>query len=299
MSDFPKPMLSADLAKVDNDFRQLRYPLLASPKLDGIRCTVWGGVAYSRNGEPLRNQYFQQWVKQHAQALEAVDGEVVVGSPTDPLCLNNTQSGIMAFAGRPPFVMFGFDVVAPELSFMERLELLARKTYKIPEFFEEVEHQRLISPEQVLKFESEALAQGYEGIMTRDPDALYKHGRSTLKEQGLVKVKRFIDGEAVVVRVEEGSHNVNEATSDALGRTKRSRVSAGLQANGMVGTILAHSAEWGELRIAPGKMSHADRLRYWQKPELLVGKTVHWRCFGYGVKDKPRFPRFYGIRSGE
>jgi len=39
--------------------------------------------------------------------------------------------------------------------------------------------------------EEKFLKEGYEGIMARSPHAPYKVGRSTLKEQGLLKIKRF------------------------------------------------------------------------------------------------------------
>jgi translation initiation factor 2 alpha subunit (eIF-2alpha) len=71
----------------------------------------------------------------------------------------------------------------------------------------------------------------------------------------------------------------------------------------MVGTIIAVDKKWGELRISPGKMNHQERAQCWLgfqhslPVHNLLGRTIHWRSFGYGVKDKPRFPRFYGIRE--
>lgn len=33
----------------------------------------------------------------------------------------------------------------------------------------------------------------YEGVILRDPNTMYKHGRSTAKEGGLIKEKRLND----------------------------------------------------------------------------------------------------------
>ena len=112
-----------------------------------------------------------------------------------------------------------------------------------------------------------------------------------------MKLKRFQDGEAIVTGLEEGHINENVLQRDELGRAKRTTHRQGMVPSGMVGTIIAKDAEWGELRIAPGLMPHSHRMFYLQHPDEIVGKTIHWRSFGYGVKEKPRFPRFYGIRE--
>jgi DNA ligase-1 len=143
----------------------------------------------------------------------------------------------------------------------------------------------------VQALEEDFLSHGYEGVMLRDPNGPYKHGRSTLREGFLMKLKQFTDGEAVVVRLEEGHHNQNELERDELGRAKRSRHQENLIPSRMVGTIIALDPLWGELRISPGTMPHHDRELFWMtKGQGLIGKTIHWRSFGYGVKDKPGSP---------
>lgn len=285
-----KPMLSASLDGVD--LSSLKYPLLASPKLDGVRCIVWEGVAYSRNAKPIRNRFVQAWAKD----LHNLDGELIVGSPTDPHCLANTQSGVMSFEGEPDFKFYLFDSperICPE--FMDAFDWLTEQV-EDPRIVE-VPQARVWDAQQLADQEEVALAQGYEGLMLRDPAGPYKHGRSTLREGYLMKLKRFQDGEATVIALEEGSHNQNELERDELGRAKRSKVSSGLTPSGMVGTIIVNDPTWGILRLAPGTMTHAERIALLAKPTSIVGRVVHWRSFGYGVKDKPRFPRYYGIRE--
>ncbi len=51
-----KPML-ADA--IEPDKYPLRFPLFVSPKLDGVRCVVRDGVAYSRSLKPIPNQFVQ------------------------------------------------------------------------------------------------------------------------------------------------------------------------------------------------------------------------------------------------
>lgn len=286
-----KPMLSADASDVD--LGTLKYPLLVSPKLDGIRCILWEGVAYSRNAKPIRNHFIQEW----ARDFHNLDGELIVGSPTDPHCLSNTQSGVMSFDGEPHFVFWAFDTPERELGFCDQFDLMEDE-HGDRDRVVIVPHKLVHSVSQLLAMEENYLTQGYEGVMLRHPHIPYKHGRSTLKEGGLMKLKRFQDGEAVVTALEEGHVNGNTLVRDELGRAKRSTHREGLVPSGMVGTIIAMDPKWGELRIAPGTMTHTDRRDYWTHPRWLIGKTIHWRSFGYGVKDKPRFPRFYGLREG-
>jgi DNA ligase-1 len=284
-----KPMLSADASTVD--LSTLHYPLLVSPKLDGVRALIWEGVAYSRNAKPIRNHFVQRWAKD----LNRLDGELVVGSPTSPHCLNTTQSGVMSFEGNPDFTFHAFDILDDDRPFKYRWSDLRHAPQ---DRIVQVEHKLVTCMAELLRCEEVWLTEGYEGIMLRDPQGRYKQGRSTLREGGLMKLKRFQDGEAVVRSVEEGSSNTNTLQSDELGRAKRSYAKSGLVPNGMVGTVIAVDPQWGELRIAPGTMSHSERRRHWVlEGKELIGKTIHWRSFGYGVKDKPRFPRFYGVRE--
>lgn len=292
-----KPMLAADLAAVDNEFDYLRFPMLVSPKLDGVRCIVWEGVAYSRNAKPIRNKFVQKW----ASAYHNLDGELIVGEPTGGNVLGRSMA-VTAIEGEPDFTFHLFDSVERRSP-----EYHANAAWLTEEFRGEpriqwVPHWTCQSAAEAALSEETWLTEGYEGIMLRAPDGPYKHGRSTLREGWLIKVKRFTDGEGVVIGLEEAEENTNPATKDELGRTKRSSAKSGKVGKGMVGTIIIRDPKWGEMRLSPGAMTHEDRRMYWagkdcKMPDyLLIGKRVHWRAFGYGLKDKPRFPRFYGLR---
>lgn len=302
-----KPMLSADVS--DLDLSTLRFPLLASPKLDGYRCIIWEGVAYSRNAKPLRNKFLQNW----ARDFHNLDGELIVGSPTEGNVLGRAAA-CNAFEGEPDFTYHAFDLPGEALlqdkppAFSFRYKHLGRMRSDVR--IEVVPHVIVHSAHELADYERIWLEEGYEGVMLRSLDGPYKHGRSTVREGYLMKLKRFQDGEAVVIRLEEGTVNDNVLERDELGRAKRSKVASGLRPSGMVGTIIAVDPKWGELRIAPGVMTHAQRRLEWQyrnahlyadglqlKDGSIIGKTIHWRSFGYGLKDTPRFPRYYGVRE--
>jgi hypothetical protein len=71
--------------------------VLASPKIDGIRAIIGNGAALSRSLKPIRNLFVQS-VLGRAE-FQGLDGELVVGDPNDPNCMQNTTSGVMREAG--------------------------------------------------------------------------------------------------------------------------------------------------------------------------------------------------------
>ena len=89
MSQF-KPLLSATI----EDTASLRYPVLVSTKLDGIRCLVIDGVACSRNLKPIRNAYIQKCIGK--PEYNGLDGELIVGNVFAKDCYLKTNSGVMS-----------------------------------------------------------------------------------------------------------------------------------------------------------------------------------------------------------
>jgi len=70
-------MLAATVKSVGD----LRFPLLASPKLDGIRAIVRNGQVLGRSLKPLPNKLIQRMLGR--EDLEGLDGELIVGNPQD------------------------------------------------------------------------------------------------------------------------------------------------------------------------------------------------------------------------
>jgi len=123
-------------------------------------------------------------------------------------------------------------------------------------------------------------------------DGLYKMGgRSTAREQWLLKLKRFEDSEAVVIRVDEEMKNTNE--KDASG--KRTSHKAGKVGKGVMGSlqVRASKASPGVLKgtefgVGSG-FTAADRAEEWK-----IGDRIKFRYFPIGIKDKPIWPTFEG-----
>ena len=286
-----KPMLAATM----EDEVQLRYPLLASYKLDGFRCILKDGAARMRSLKPVRNQFIQNELASLWNS--DLDGEIIVGSPCDGNVLNRTQSGVTASFEEPDFKLYVFDCARfPDAPYYERLEL-ATELAKHPRV--EVLNQTLVnSADELRLFEERALGLGYEGIMARCPKAGYKYGRATPNENALWKIKRFTDGEAVVATVLEGSTNNNPATINARGETERATIQANMIPNKQVGTLVCKDCITGEVyNVAPGRMTVGWRQYYWAHPEDLIGKIVKHKSFDYGSLNTARFKTFQALRD--
>lgn len=285
--DLFRPMLAAEA-----DLDKLRFPLLASPKLDGIRAIVRDGVVYSRSNKPIPNKYVQSLFSK----LDAADGELVVGEPTAHNVYTQTTSHVMSHDKEDFDVRFMvFDHVRfPEKRFSDRHNLLHYDDIRHPRV--KVHAQRVIGDlAALIAYEDACLELGYEGLILRDPHAPYKMGRSTVKEGYLLKLKRFQDAEATVIGFEERLHNGNEATTNELGRTKRSSHRANKTGRGDLGALVVE-ANGITFNIGTG-FDDVERADIWNNQSDYLGRLVKFKFFPVGVKEAPRHPVFLGWRD--
>ncbi len=291
-----KPMLAVEAPK------DIKFPVYASAKLDGIRAVVKDDMLLSRTLKPIPNGYVQDAL---GQALfNGLDGELTVGPANDKNVMQATTSGVMSREGEPDFTFWVFDFWNnPTMAYGERLRLMERafKDGALASYPRiKLLRQVIINSESELRaFEATTLEQGFEGVMIRSPLGTYKFGRSTAREGYLLKVKRFADGEAVVIGVEELMHNANEATLDELGYTKRSTHQAGKVAMGTLGALRVRDLSTDiEFNIGTGYTA-AQRAELWAMFQngTLLGRIAKYKHFEVGVKEAPRFPVFQGFRD--
>ena len=282
-----KPMLAA----TPESLLHLQYPVLASPKLDGIRCLIIDGKPVSRKLLPIPNAHIRKTIE--AAGLPELDGELMVkGSFQD------VTSAVMSQSGTPDFEFHVFDTFRnPKASFKDRYAAVAEFVEKagLP-WLKLVQHTIIRKAEELIDFEAWAVDEsGYEGIMIRSEAGLYKYGRSTEREGWLLKVKRWTQEEAEVVGYEELMENTNAATTDNVGGTKRSSHKSGLRPLGALGALTVKNAH-GTFNIGTG-FNAAQREAFWKEKDSLIGRTVTFKYNEAGMKDVPRFPVFVGFRD--
>lgn len=283
-----RPMLGAPIA----DISKLRFPLIASYKLDGVRA-IWVGKEFlSRTLKTIPNRALQ--AKFAALGIPSGwDGELIAGEPWASDCYRRTNSLVMTRDAPASEVrFFVFDNAAEDAPFVERIAGLR----SIGDSVCALQQILVSSRDELLKLEERALTAGYEGLILRHPKGPYKHGRSTFNEHYMLKLKRFADAEARVVGFEELEINQNPATLDERGYVKRSSHQDGKVPAGRLGALVCELPDGRQFRIGTG-FDEAERIEIWHKKESYLHRLVKFKYLPVGVKDLPRHPVFLGFRS--
>lgn len=303
-----KPTLAETIDPMDdpNVFDKLRFPLLVSPKYDGIRGVGIDGKLKSRKLLDLPSIQVQDLFGH----LEHMDGEVIAGDPCDgDEVYNRTQSIVMS-KNKPydDLRFYVFDWAHPmwkDADYPSRFAMLKQAveaTGRTDVIL--VESTLVNSLDEFLAMEEQYLTQGFEGIMARNPASPYKYGRGTFgdpkrpkpEDQCLMKLKRFEDFEAEITGFVEGETNQNAAEKDELGHTKRSSAKSGkVLANTLGNFVIDYKGEPAD--IPCGVIKHNMRKRIWDNQDQFMGKIIKVRHFPFGAKEGLRLPRCVGFRD--
>jgi DNA ligase 1 len=277
----------------------LRFPLLASAKMDGIRCLMGYGKALSRTMIPIPNKSIQDWAASNSEVLFGLDGELIVGSPCASDTYRVTNSGVMSFDGTPDFTFHAFDLWNSNKGFSHRLEKLQDLDISISNF-SVVPYAHIENVEDLLEYEDVVLERGYEGIVVRSLDGVYKNGRVTSKESSFIKIKRFTDMEAEIIGTSVRMHNENTLEFSNTGYAKRSTSKGLLTATDQLGAFtvkgLNEEFEGSVFDVGSGFDKKESKL-FLSNSSELIGKVIKVRYFGKGVKNLPRHPVFLGFRD--
>lgn len=298
------PLLAATIPE-GFDLTTLPYPLMASPKLDGVRAMVQNGVVVSRGGLPFRNKAVQElWGGK--REYEGLDGELIIGSPTAQDVFNRSVSAVKnsSMAAYEEVnthgVFHAFDRYTGNTQpYSARLATLSRylplQGYRNARSAKRatvlmVPQVKVGSSIALLAFETKCLKQGYEGVMVRDSALCYiqkpgKENRSMLSELYIAKLKRFDYGVARIVEVYPLRHNKNEDKT-AVGRrsTKKAQI---IEDTTLVGSVLLVDDE----RSFEFCVSIAEnKLRSWTGWAKAVGTEVRYKFQSVGTMEQPRFP---------
>lgn len=307
-----KPMLASDW-----DEPKVALPNGLQPKIDGVRGLHIVGGLTGRSLKKHANLHTTHFFSH--PAFEGMDGEMAAGSETHPDLCRMTTSALSSIKGEPDITWHVFDYLTPAsmgLQYRQRFQMLHNRVQLIKDSYPELGAHLKVIPylhvadkQQLEDLDDKWLTEGYEGSILRPPTGLYKAGRSTVREGGLLRIKRFIEEEAIVVSITEGQENGNEAVTNELGYASRSSHQSNMVPNGMVGSLecvlikdVEHKGKLlflkgQQVTVSAGSMPHDERLLYFREPARIIGKTIKFKTFPKGVKDKPRFPTFQSIRA--
>lgn len=307
-----KPLLAANYVE-----SKLVFPLGAQPKIDGVRGLTTEGHLTGRSLKKHKNKYTTAFYS--TVEYRGFDGELAAQDERHPDLCRITSSALSTIKGEPFTIWNLFDCLRKEVVSGPYVERHAYLTNLI--HYEHTQgrclHAKVIPMTvcndltELLALDEKFLELGYEGTIIRGLNALHKEGRSTVLQGQLLRIKRFIEAEALVLAIEEGNANENEAQTNELGRTFRTSHQDNKVPNGLVGNLqcrLLQDIEWEGMvlipadtiiTVSPGNMDHKMRKHYFENQSEIVQHVIKFKFFPKGIKDKPRFPTYVCHRSAE
>ena len=274
-------------------------------KLDGVRCltvidheqrTV---TQYTRNGKILENfshitDYLAGFIDEFGRSY-VLDGEIMSSSFQDLMKQVHRKDNVNASDA----VLNLFDIVPlsefkqgksimgqkRRSSFLKNFEnifndsgfitIVPQKEFDLDNFIEEIEFK---------DYMKKMVAEGYEGVMIKDPNAPYECKRTT----SWLKMKPFIEVSLAVTSVEEGT-----------GRNQ-----------GKLGAVVCEGEDDGKRIVVNVGSGFTDeqRAEFWEARDTLVGQIVEVRADAATQSQDndqvwslrfPRFLRFRGFTRGE
>ena len=287
-----RPMLAIHAPK---DLTKLPWPMLASPKLDGIRGIIKNGVMYSRSLKKIPSEAAQQIARYAPVAYNHFEGELMSSDGHDPFSIVMTKGDLH------PLKLHVFDttdVARRNSPYSARAaHLNSIKNLYLWPFVTVITQTLLFSADELKAYEEMVLANGGEGVVLRHPDSPYKYGRSTVKQAWMLKVVQFKTSEARVVNFNPLQQNNNIPTVSALGLTERGHNQENKQILDTLGSLVVEDLRTGRIFSIGTGFSEALRKQIWDYRSLFLNTFITYKYKGFGQKELPRQPVFVRFRN--
>lgn len=284
--DLPPRFVKPALAK--GDIKKAKYPCYAQPKFNGARCIqmrqseefdlltrnrkIWGASdhvkeacnlfgSYSPDGELYTHGLTFQ------QIISLVKKYYELGEHEDypELCSKDIQYHV-------------YDLAIPNKTYEQRKEILERIIPENHPIIKPVFTVLVNNEEEMLKWHDKWVAEGYEGIILRDPHAEYAFNS---RSNSLIKFKKFFDKEFPIVGHDfEEWHDINTDKIERL-------------------VMWICETEKGEKFSVRPTGTFASRIRDYKNAESKYGMPLTVRYQEYSEDGTPIFGVGVGIRDYE
>lgn len=292
-----QPMLAPN-DKVD--LSSIGYPLLASYKLDGIRCIFKDGQMLSRSLKPIRNvqlqKRFAHLIKKSSSGI-ILDGELYSHDLTFQQITHFVMSEDTGDELPESIKFHCFDFLIDDnrsVEFQFRVNQYA-KMLKDDKKCVCVGQTLVRNKIEVEDMFEDALKAGYEGLILKNPNGEYKFGRGTINEGLIFKVKPFQTYDLPIMDVFERMENTSESHTNELGHSQKSHCIADMKPTGIAAGFVT------EYNGMPMKVTltgdEAFRRGIWQNRKKYIGKIMEARAMSLGSKDVLRHPTFVRFRE--
>ena len=218
-----KPMLATN-ANLD----KLVLPKLGSVKLEGVRGEFTPNGLFTRplkrfNNGMLLSEKFIELILYCSENDIIVEGEFYKhGMPFNEIssiCRRKGHQGV----DKLEFHIFDIYISGMQTTRFDKrcvlmeniMKSISSKSIKlIPQIFHETK-------EEIVEHYERALTQGYEGWVLKDPDGVYKKGRSTVLEGTYLRLKPEDTFDGKVIEIIERFENLCDSEVNELGQLKK------------------------------------------------------------------------------
>lgn len=279
----------------DAVMEKLKFPMYASPKIDGIRLLVaHDGKPYTNTLKELHNWYIASEFVKYPYLIN-YDGELTAGPPNLPDTFHRTQSLTRSHNKVAPFTFHIFDKV----DFGTYIQRFKPDPDMLPPWACIVPQVLIHNMKELNATLAKFLDDGYEGMMLRNPNKPYKHGRATVRQNIMLRIKPMADTEGMVVGFEEQLCNRNMPVRQT-GRTyKTPKRTPGMRGKQTLGVFLVQVREFGPtvVRVVAGQFTAKQRKEIWLNQGKYLGKMLRFRYQMHGTLKVPRSATAIGFRE--
>ena len=256
------PMLAKDFSKEES---KIEYPVFIQPKLDGMRCiTVNQSLISRKNKEITTMKHTLEEVKDLGIML---DGELYAYGLSFQDNMKLIKKYVPNESEKVKYHVY--DLIIRGKSFKERYEELVKVTQENEfKYLELVPTYICRTKEDIQKYHSEFISQGYEGSIIRWGDQEYEINK---RSSYLLKLKDFLDEACEIV--------------DVIPSEKR-------QDQG----IFICKLEDGRTFGTGMRFNFEEREEILRNKSNYIGKTAEIRFFEWTDDGLPRFPVCVGLR---
>ncbi len=247
---------------------KVEFPCYVSKKIDGVRAIYKDGEFFSRGGFVYEGLFFlKNQMQRFGMHGKILDGELAI--PGVPF---QESSGLIRSKLEAPKVIFYiFDDITRDLTFEHRLSRLYEHNLKTRESdnIEVIRHRKVYDHEEINLHYNRALDLGYEGLVVKTLDHLYKNRRS----YDWMKLKNISSEDLEVISLEEGT-----------GKNK-----------GLLGAVVCKYKD-RTVNVGTG-FTDVEREIFFKEPELIVGHIIEVLYHEQTETGSLRHPRYLRLRD--
>jgi len=268
-------MLANKVEKID----KLEFPIIAQPKLDGIRCLKIKKSLIGRNGKSISNEKLYEYLKDVFNEENYIfDGELYSHELTFNDILSQINSDNKEL--HPSIKYTTYDLLTLDEWKNKKCETNYNDRWmKIKNFINSKENCEWIggivceSLKQLNEYYEKCLSDGYEGIMVKDPKGKYEWKR--VKQHIMGKIKPTEDFDLIIKDFQEGE-----------GRNEKSLGAFICDFNGI------------SVKVGSG-FDDKQRKEFWENKNNLLNTWITVKAQEITKDGSLRFPVFVRIRDNK